>query len=42
MNYAIYFGLAFAGCFLALIMLVLFLSFFADWLLEDKENEIDK
>ena len=45
MNYAIYFGLAFVGCFFALIMLVLFLSFFADWLLGEKkdknEDEID-
>ena len=39
MSYAIYFGLAFAGCFMALMMFVVLLTFFADWLFEEKKDE---
>ena len=39
MNYAIYFGLAFTGCFMAIMMFVVLLTFFADWLFEEKKDK---
>lgn len=38
MNYAIYFGLAFAGCFLALMLFVIILSWLSDVLLSEVEE----
>ena len=39
MNYAIYFGLAFVGCFMALMMFVIILSCLSDILLSEGEYE---
>lgn len=38
MNYAIYFGLAFAGCFMAMILFVIILSWLSDVLLSEVEE----
>jgi hypothetical protein len=44
MNYAIYFGLAFAGCFMSLMLFVFVLSLLSDMLFDERgdENELPK
>lgn len=39
MNYAIYFGLAFVGCFMALMLFVIILSLLSDILLSEDDYE---
>lgn len=39
MNYAIYFGLAFVGCFMALMLFVIIMSWLSDILLSEDEYE---
>lgn len=39
MNYAVYFGLAFAGCFMSLMLFAVLLSWLSDILLSEDEYE---
>jgi len=39
MNYAIYFGLAFAGCFMAVMLVVILLGWFSDMVLFEGDDE---